>query len=136
MTQSRVPSPNKQRVAIYARIASHPFDGWLEHQLAPARALIEEREDWTLSSVYADEGIPASQHRPQLEAMLNACDTGKVDIVITASASRLARGMADVARTTERLSRSNTKLILLKEGISTDESPFIALFAGMAEGRV
>lgn len=136
MTQSRVPSPNKQRVAIYARIASHPFDGWLEHQLAPARALIEEREGWTLSSVYADEGIPASQHRPQLEAMLNACDAGEADIVITASASRLARGMADVARITERLSRSNTKLILLKEGIGLDKSPLIALFTGMAEGRV
>ena len=136
MTVSREPSPNDQRVAFYARIASHPFDGWLEHQLVPAKALLEAHKDWTLSSVYADEGIPASQHRPQLEAMLNASDAGEIDIVITASMTRLARGMADLAKIIERLSRSGTKLILLKEGVNTDEAPFTALFAGISERRV
>ena len=136
MTEPRVPSPNKQRVAVYARIASHPFEGWLEHQLAPANALLEAHEDWTLSSVYADEGIPASQYRPQLEAMLSACDAGEVNIVITVSASRLARSMADLAKIAECLSRSGTKLILLQEGISTDEAPLAAILAGVAERRM
>jgi site-specific DNA recombinase len=133
MTERREPSPNKQRTAVYARIASHPFDGWLEYQIFPVKTMIEEKDDLILTAVYADEGIAANQPRPQLEAMLAACDAGEIDVVVAASISRLARGMSDLARIIERLYGSNTKLLLLQEGISVDELAHIAQLAGIVE---
>ena len=128
------PSPARC-VAIYARTASRHIDGmWLEQQTKPLKRLVAEHANWELTAIYADAGIPACQHRPQLEAMLHDCESGSIDVVITASASRLSRDIDGLRRIMARLVHSNTKLILHQEGISLDD-PIIHLMRAVISGE-
>lgn len=132
--ETRVPSP-KQRVAIYARTAFRRIDGMcLEQQTGPLKRLIAEHADWELTAIYTDDGIPTCQYRPQLEALLDNCGSGNIDIVITASASRLSRDMDGLLRIMARLVHYNTKLLLHQEGISLDD-PIINLMRAVIGGE-
>ena len=118
---STVPSP-KKRVAVYAHVVSKPLDDlWLVQQVEPLKRFVEAHADWEWHKVYADAAILVCQPRPQIKALLQDCDAGNIDIVITASASHLAREMSGLLRIMERLLHLNIELIRYQEAISFND---------------
>ena len=62
--------------------------------------------NWMLVEIYADEGISGTslQHRDAFKKMIEDCETGKIDLIITKSVSRFARNVVDCIRYVRELS--------------------------------
>ena len=59
-----------------------------------------------LVEIYADEGISGTslQHRDAFKKMIEDCEGGKIDLIITKSVSRFARNVVDCIRYVRELS--------------------------------
>ena len=59
-----------------------------------------------LVEIYADEGISGTslQHRDAFKKMIEDCEAGKIDLIITKSVSRFARNVVDCIRYVRELS--------------------------------
>ena len=55
--------------------------------------MIEKREGWILAGVYADEGTSGTvkKKRDGFLRLLQDCEAGKIDMLLTKSISRFAR---------------------------------------------
>ncbi|MFR0073971.1 MAG: recombinase family protein [Blautia caecimuris] len=60
------------------------------------QAMIEKREGWILAGVYADEGTSGT-------GLLQDCEAGKIDMLLTKSISRFARNTVDLLTTIRSL---------------------------------
>lgn len=117
-------SPNvPKRVAVYCRVAPdgtdpiHSLDAQRTHYLQK----INENPDWKLAGVYADKGLAnsAGKKRKEFSRMLSACKRGRVDIILTKSASRFSRNMAECLKTVRMLQGLGVTVIFEKENIDT-----------------
>ena len=100
-----------QRVAVYARVSTGDElqTSSFELQKRYYEQYINERPNWTLVKIYADEGISgtAVKNRPEFKKMMADCMDGKIDIVITKSVSRFARDMVVTVGYTRTLAELN-----------------------------
>ncbi len=91
--------PALKRVAAYCRVSTDEdaqatsFELQVQHYTE----YIGAREDWVLAGIYADEGISGTQikNRSQFQKLIEDCEAGKIDLVITKSISRFARNTVD-----------------------------------------
>lgn len=62
-----------------------------------------------LAGIYADDGISGmdTKKREELQRMINDCNEGKIDMIITKSISRFARNMVDCLNYTRSLKSMN-----------------------------
>jgi len=60
-------------------------------------SFINSHPDWVLAGIYADDGISGmnTKKRDEFQRMINDCNEGKIDMVITKSISRFARNTVD-----------------------------------------
>lgn len=86
--------------------------------------LIEGEEDWAFAGIYADEGISGTgtRKRKGFQRLIETCDAGKVDFVITKSISRFARNTADCLVYARQLKDRGIPIMFQKEGINTMEA--------------
>ena len=89
----------QKRVAVYARVSTddpHQTSSY-ELQKNHYEDMVNEKPNWDLVGIYADEGISGTslQHRDNFLLLLKDCHEGKVDIIITKSVSRFARNIVD-----------------------------------------
>jgi len=87
------------RVCAYCRVSTDN-DAQLssfELQQAHYRQLVDERPNWSLRHIYADEGISGTslKNRTEFNAMISACENGEYDLIVTKSVSRFARNLVD-----------------------------------------
>ncbi len=105
------------RAAIYSRFSSAlQSEGSIEDQerLCVTRAA---REGWHVVARFEDRAISgASMVRPGLQALLDAAQAGKFDIVLTEALDRLSRDQADVAAIYKRLCFAGVAIVTLAEG--------------------
>ena len=92
-------SETQKRVAVYARVSTddpHQTSSY-ELQKNHYEDMVNEKANWDLVGIYADEGISGTslQHRDNFILLLQACREGKIDIIITKSVSRFARNIVD-----------------------------------------
>jgi DNA invertase Pin-like site-specific DNA recombinase len=92
-------SETHKRVAVYARVSTddpHQTSSY-ELQKNHYEDMVNEKPNWDLVGIYADEGISGTslQHRDNFLLLLQICKEGKVDIIITKSVSRFARNIVD-----------------------------------------
>lgn len=88
-----------KRVAAYCRVSTDEeaqttsFDLQVKHYTE----YIGAHEDWVMAGIYADEGISGTQlkHREQFLKMIEECEAGNIDMIITKSISRFARNTVD-----------------------------------------
>ena len=100
-------TPKAKRVAAYCRVStdeeaqSTSFDLQVQHYTE----YIGAHEDWVMAGIYADEGISGTQmkHRDQFLKMIEECEAGNIDMVITKSISRFARNTVDCLSTIRKL---------------------------------
>lgn len=92
-------SETMKRVAVYARVSTDDPNQTSSYELQKNHYedMVSRRANWTLVDIYADEGISGTslQHRDSFLRMINDCNEGKIDLIVTKSVSRFARNIID-----------------------------------------
>lgn len=132
----------KQRVAAYCRVSTNS-----EEQLNSYAAQknyytqkIGENPDWEMAGVFADEGITGTsmKKRAEFNRMIAACKRGRIDMILTKSASRFARNTVDCLKVIRELKAMGIAVIFEKENINTltESSEFlITLFSSFSQAE-
>lgn len=96
-----------KKVAAYCRVSTdeEAQATSFELQVQHYTEYIGSRDNWILVGIYADEGISGTQvkHREQFQKMIEDCEDGKIDLIITKSISRFARNTVDCLTTIRKL---------------------------------
>lgn len=89
----------EKRVAVYARVSTDDPRQTSSYELQKNhyQDVVSRHPGWTLTEIYADEGISGTslQHRDAFLRMIDDCRAGKIDLIITKSVSRFARNILD-----------------------------------------
>ena len=109
------------RAAIYARYSSdHQRDASIEDQVRLCRDWLNDKGLHAIQT-YADRAVSgATLLRAGIQALMEDCMAGKIDIVIAEVLDRLSRDQADIAGLYKRLSFAGVQLFTLSEGEITD----------------
>ena len=84
--------------------------------------------------IYADDGISGmnTKKRDEFHSMINDCNNGKIDMVITKSISRFARNTIDCLNYTRALKNKNIGVYFEKKNINTLDAKGEVLMTIMA----
>lgn len=97
----------EQRVAVYARVSTGDPRQTSSYELQKNyyEDLVQRNPHWTLVDIYADEGISGTSlnHREAFKRMIQDCNDGKIDLIITKSVSRFARNIVDCIEQVRKL---------------------------------
>jgi site-specific DNA recombinase len=131
--------PERKKVAAYARVSSekdHALHS-LSAQISFYSSYIQKHREWQYAGVYADEGISGTtDNRAEFQRMLEDCEQGKIDIILTKSISRFARNTVDLLETVRHLKELGIEVRFEKEGInslSEDGELMLTLLASFAQ---
>lgn len=117
---------SRKRVAAYCRVSTdHEAQlESLENQMETFRYRAAQRGDWDLVNIYADEGLSGTtlKGRLQFQQMIEDCEAGKIDYIITKSISRFARNTVDTLQTVRELQKHGVQVFFEKEGIDTADA--------------
>lgn len=98
----------KLRVSVYARVSTDDPRQTSSYELQKNhyQDVVNKNPNWMLVEIYADEGISGTslQHRDAFKKMIEDCEAGKIDLIITKSVSRFARNVVDCIRYVRELS--------------------------------
>lgn len=88
-----------KRVAVYARVSTGDPRQTSSYELQKNcyESQVQKHPNWTLVSIYADEGLSgtSTQKRKEFNRMIEDCKAGKIDLILTKSISRSARNYVD-----------------------------------------
>ena len=123
LTHMPLNAPRKRRVAGYARVStdSDEQENSYEAQVDYFTDYIRSRSDWTFVKIYTDEGITgtSTRHRDGFNEMVADAMAGKIDLIITKSASRFARNTVDSLIAIRELKANGVEVYFEKENIYT-----------------
>lgn len=106
-----------QKIALYTRVSTTD-----QHPEMQERELKEyvKRRGWTHAAEYRDKGVSgASEKRPGLNALLEDCRRGRVDVVIVWKFDRFARSLKQLLNALELFRRLGIDFISCTEAIDT-----------------
>lgn len=111
------------RTCAYCRVSSNSEDqlNSYSNQMRYYRKKIQENEEWEFVDVFADEGITGTRAdiRSEFQRMINLCNKGKIDFIITKSISRFARNVPECLEYARKLKRNGIGIYFEKESINT-----------------
>ena len=110
------------RVAGYARVSVDTFNSAhsLEAQSAFLKKRITSTPGWVDGGVFIDLGITGTKtDRPGFRALMEKCEKGEVDIIVTKSISRFCRNTVDLLSTVRHLKDLGVEVIFDENNIST-----------------
>lgn len=114
------------RIAAYCRVSTllEQQEGSFEAQVDYYTSKINSNPNWKCAGIFADDGKSATQtnKRDDFNAMIDACLSGKIDLVLTKSVSRFARNTVDALQNIRKLKEKGIPVIFEKEGVNTMES--------------
>ena len=131
---------SKLRVAAYCRVSTD-----MEEQLTSFATQIKtyteritSNPEWELAGIYADEGISgtSAEKRPKFKQMIEDCEHGKIDLILTKSISRFARNTLECLTYARRIQDAGAHICFENDGIDTRSGTSKMLFtllAGFAE---
>ena len=131
--------PERKKVAAYARVSEEKGRTLhsLSAQISFYSSSIQNHSEWQYAGVYADEGISGTtDDRAEFKRMLEDCDKGKIDIILTKSISRFARNTVDLLETVRHLKELDIEVRFEKENInslSEDGELMLTLLASFAQ---
>ena len=109
-------------VAAYCRVSSLPQEESYESQVEHFTSYIRGHDDWTLTKVYGDEGCSGLNtiKRGGFKQMLKDGKSGKFDLLLVKSISRLGRNTVDLLQCIRALKSAGVVCFFEKENLSTD----------------
>lgn len=132
--------PIRKKVAAYARVSveSERMQHSLSAQIIYYNSLIQNNGEWQFAGVYADYGIygTSTNKRDEFNRMLEDCENGKIDIVLTKSIQRFARNTVDLLETVRHLKNIGLEVRFEKEHISSfsgDGELMLSILGSFAE---
>ena len=130
----------KKRVAAYARVSveSERMQNSLSAQVSRYSTLIQAIQEWEYAGVYADYGISgtSTRGREEFNRMLDDCEAGRIDIILTKSIQRFARNTVDLLNTVRRLKDLGIEVRFEKENINSlggDGELMLTILASFAQ---
>lgn len=130
------------KVAAYCRVSTDSED-----QLQSYEAQVDyytnhicKNPKWHFAGIYADEGISgtAVSNRERFKEMINDCEKGKIDLILTKSVSRFARNTVDSLNYVRKLKAMGVGVFFEEQNIdtlTTDSEMFIGLYSVMAQSE-
>lgn len=131
--------PGFRRTAGYARVS---VDEWYtrtsaETQEGFLKRKISSTPGWVDCGVFSDIGFSGTNtDRPGFRALMQKCEEGKIDLIITKSISRFCRNTVDLLTAIRHLKEIGVEVIFDENGISTFSTAgelMITLLAAQAE---
>jgi DNA invertase Pin-like site-specific DNA recombinase len=110
---------DKKRVAAYVRINSDRMGSAAKSQYIQLSDEIQSHEDWEFAGVYIDVGD--RHHCEAFLKLIEDCENGKADMIITPTAARFGRTIVDAMNTVRRLylRRPQVGVYFQKENLSS-----------------
>ena len=135
--------PTRKKVAAYARVSmeTERLNHSLSAQVSYYSELIQANPEWEYVGVYADDGITGTKasKREEFQRMLDDCEAGKIDIILTKSISRFARNTVDLLETVRHLKELGIEVRFEKENINSlsgDGEVMMTLLASFAQEEI
>lgn len=132
----------KLKVAAYCRVSTASDEQLisLDAQKAHYESYIRSNDDWEYVGLYYDEGITGTKKdvRAGLLTMIDACEDGKIDFIITKSISRFARNTTDCLAMVRRLLELGIYIYFEKENINTgsmESELMLSILSSLAESE-
>ena len=130
----------KLRVAAYCRVSTDSdeqatsYDAQVEHYTE----FIQKNPEWEFAGIYADDDISSTntKKREDFNRMIDDCETGNIDMIITKSISRFARNTLDCLKYIRQLKDKNIPVFFEKEAINTMDAKgevLITIMASLAQ---
>lgn len=114
---------NRIRVAAYCRVSTDDDDqlGSFESQKLYYEEKIRANQEWVNAGIFADEAITGTKvdKREGFQAMIQKCQNGEIDMILTKSISRFARNTLDTLQYVRMLRERNIAIFFEKENINT-----------------
>lgn len=113
---------SRKRVCAYARVSTEheKQNESLENQMQYYENIISSNPEYQYIGVFGDRGITGyTDKRPEFRRMLEFCEEGKIDLIITKSISRFARNTTVMLETVRNLKRMGIAVLFEEENINT-----------------
>ena len=130
----------RKRVAAYARVSmeSERMNHSLSAQVSYYSSLIQKNPEWDYAGVYADDFVSGTgtAKRDEFKRMLDDCEAGKINIILTKSISRFARNTVDLLETVRHLKDIGVEVQFEREHISSfsgDGELMLTILASFAQ---
>ncbi len=128
------------RVAAYCRVSTQleQQESSFEAQKNYYTEKITNNPNWKLAGIYADDGISGTdmKKRDEFNRLLQDCEAGKIDMILTKSISRFARNTVDTLNTLRILRKKGVTVFFEKEHIDThadNGEMIITVLSGLAQ---
>ncbi len=132
----------KKRVCAYCRVStdSREQQNSFSTQISYYTDLIGKKEEWQYAGVYADEARSGTklQRRDEFLRMLQDCEAGKIDLILTKSITRFARNTVDSIAAIRRLKALGIAVFFEKENINTlseRSEQMLTILSSLAQGE-
>ncbi|MEA4903523.1 MAG: recombinase family protein [Petrimonas sp.] len=132
----------KTRVCAYCRVST---DSTKQHTSYVAQTeyyqqYIQGRADWEYAGIFADEAKSATKvkNRDEFLRMINECEKGNIDMIITKSVTRFARNTIDSIETIRKLKALGVSVYFEKENINTmseQSEQMLTILSSLAQGE-
>ena len=101
-------------------------------------SIIQKNPEWEFAGIYADDGISGTntKKREDFNRMIDDCEAGNIDMIITKSISRFARNTLDCLKYIRQLKDKNIPVFFEKEAINTMDAKgevLITIMASLAQ---
>lgn len=130
------------RVAAYCRVSTDEDEqiNSYEAQIAYYTEKISKNPQWIYVDIYADEGKSGTntKHRKDFMRLMEDCEKGKIDLILTKSISRFARNTVDSLSWVRKLRAINVGVYFEEQAIDSlkvENEMLIGLFSVIAQAE-
>lgn len=113
----------RKRVAAYCRVSTLNDDqqSSFAMQVKYYNKMIQSNPDWDFAGVFTDHGVSGTSIRKRagFQSMLQACEEGKIDLILTKSIKRFARNTVDLLNTIRHLKDLGVEVQFEQERLSS-----------------
>lgn len=138
----KVEEKNKTlNVCAYVRVSRDSDDNWnsFDQQMTYFKEMIKNNPDYHFMGVFGDYAETGTNiNRPQLNKMIELCEKGGIDMIMTKSISRFSRNTVDLLETLRYLRLLNVDVYFEKENLHSlnMETEFIlTILASIAQNE-
>ncbi len=130
------------KVAAYCRVSTDDEDQLNSYytQKAYYTEYIKRNPKWRFAGIYADEGITGTQvkKRDEFLRMIEDCEKGKIDLILTKSVSRYARNIVDCISYIRKLKALGIGIYFEEQNINSlteDSEVYIGIYGVLAQSE-